>query len=86
MDESVLEKKSSSKIPGASFSSKLDWESFIMSIVKSASKSNGFLTCSMKFLSPELVQCLRLSAYYNEIFNSAILFKIYHLNKNQLSN
>ena len=35
------------------FSSKLDWSSYIISIVKTASQKIGALICSMKFLSPE---------------------------------
>ena len=35
------------------FSSKLDWGSYIIYIAKSASKKIGAMICSMKFLSPE---------------------------------
>ena len=52
MDGSVLEEKSSFKMLGLTFSSKLDWGSYITSIAKSASKKIGTLICSMKFLSP----------------------------------
>ena len=38
MDGSVLEEKSSFKMLGLTFSSKLDWGSFIISIAKAASK------------------------------------------------
>ena len=54
MDESVLEEKSSFKMLGLTFSSKLDWGSYIISIAKTASKKIGALICSMKFLSPEV--------------------------------
>ena len=54
MDGSVLEKKSSFKMLGLTFSSKLDWGSYIISIAKTASKKIGALICSMKFLSPEV--------------------------------
>ena len=53
MDGSVLEEKSSFKMAGLTFSSKLDWGSYIVSIVKTASKKIGALILSMKFLSPE---------------------------------
>ena len=53
IDGSVLEEKSSFKMLGLNFSSKLDWDSYITSIVKTASKKIGALICSMKFLSPE---------------------------------
>ena len=54
MDESVLEDKSSFKIPELTFSSKLDWGSYIISIAKTASKKIGALIRSVKFLSPEV--------------------------------
>ena len=54
MDGSVLEEKSSFKMPGLTFSSKLDWDSYIISIAKTASKKIGALIRSMKFLSPEV--------------------------------
>ena len=53
MDGSVLEEKSSFKILGLTFSSKLDWSSYIVSIAKTASKKIGSLIRPMKFLSPE---------------------------------
>ena len=52
MDGSVLEEKTSFKMLGLTFSSKLDWGSYIVSIAKTASKKIGDLICSMKFLSP----------------------------------
>ena len=54
MDGSVLEEKPSSKMLGLTFSSKLDWGSYIISIVKTASKKIGAFIHSMKFLSPEV--------------------------------
>ena len=54
MDRSVLEEKSSFKMLGLTFSSKLDWSSYIASIVKTASKKIGALIRSMMFLSPEV--------------------------------
>ena len=50
---SVLEEKSSFKMLGLTFSSKLDWGSYIISIAKTASKKIGPLIPSMKFRSPE---------------------------------
>ena len=64
MDGSVLEEKSSFKMLELTFSSKLDWGSYIISIAKTASKKIGALICSMKFLSPEV-------ALY--------LYQIYHM-------
>ena len=39
---------------GLTFSSKLDWDYYIIPIAKTASKKIGALICSMKFLSPEV--------------------------------
>ena len=58
MDGSVLEEKRSFKMLGLTFSSKLDWGSYIVSIAKTASKKIGALICSMKFLSPEVAMYL----------------------------
>ena len=53
-DGSVLGEKSSFKVLGLTFSSKLDWGSYTISIAKTASKKIGALIRSMKFLSPEV--------------------------------
>ena len=58
MDWSVLEEKSSYKMLGLTFSSKLNCGSYIISIAKTSSKKTGALIRSMKFLSPEVAQCL----------------------------
>ena len=54
MDGSVLEEKSSFKMLRLTFSSKLDFSSYIIPIAKTASKKIGALIRSMKFLSPEV--------------------------------
>ena len=54
MDAYVLEEKSSFKMLGLTFTSKLDWGSCVISIAKTASKKIGTLIRSMKFLSPEV--------------------------------
>ena len=54
MGGSILEEKSSFKLLGLTFSFKLDWDSYIISIVKTASKKVGALIRSMKFVSPEV--------------------------------
>ena len=54
MAGSILEEKSSIKMLGLTFSSKLDWGSYIISIAKTASKKIGALICSMKFLSSKV--------------------------------
>ena len=54
MDGSVHEEKSSFKMLGLTFSSKLDWGSYIVCIGKTASKKIGAVIRSMNFLSPEV--------------------------------
>ena len=58
MDGSVLEEKTSFKMLGLTFSSKLDWGSYIVSVAKIASNRIGALIRSMMFLSPELAVSL----------------------------
>ena len=64
MDGSVLEEKSFFKMLGLTFSSKLDWGSYIISIAKTASKKIGALIRSMKFLSPEVALYLYKSTIW----------------------
>ena len=47
---------------GLTFSSKLDWGPYIISIAKTASKKIGALIHSMKFFSPEVALYLYKSA------------------------
>ena len=54
MDGSVLEEKPSFKMLGLTFSSKLDWCSYIICIAKTAPKKIGAFIHSMKFLSREV--------------------------------
>ena len=54
MDSFVHEGKSSFKMLELTFSSKLDWGSYIISIAKTASKKIGALIHSMKFLFSEV--------------------------------
>ena len=54
MNGSVLEEKSSFKMLGLTFSSKVDWGSYITSIAKTASKKIRASIRSVKFLSPEV--------------------------------
>ena len=58
MDGSALDKKSYFKMLGLTYSSKLDWGSYIISIAKTATKKIGALIRSMKFLSPEAAHYL----------------------------
>ena len=54
MGGSVILEKSSFKMLGLTFASKLEWGSYIISIAKTASKKIGALIRSMEFLSPEV--------------------------------
>ena len=54
VDGSVLEEKSSFKMLELTFSFKLDWSFYIISIAKTASNKIATLIYSMKFLSPEV--------------------------------
>ena len=64
MDGSVLEEKSSVKMLGLTFSSKLDWGSYIVSIAKIASEKIGASIRSMKFHSPEVALYLYKSTIW----------------------
>ena len=61
MDGSILEEKLSIKMLELTFSSKLDWVSYIISIAKTASKKFGDLIDSLKFFPPEVVLYLHKS-------------------------
>ena len=54
MDGSVIDEKLSFKMLGLTFSSKLEWGSYIIFMAKTASKKTGGLICSMKTFSPEV--------------------------------
>ena len=58
MDGAILEEKSSRKMLRLTFSSKLDWGPYIISIPKTTSEKIGVFIRSMKFFSPEVTQYL----------------------------
>ena len=64
MNGSVPKEKPSFKILGLTFSSKLDWGSYIICITKPGSKKIEALIHSMKFLSPEVVLYLYKSTIH----------------------
>ena len=64
MDGSVLEEKSPFKMLGLTFSSKLDWGSYIISVAKTASEKIGGFIRSMKFFSPEVALFLYRSTIH----------------------
>ena len=68
MDGSFLEEKSSFKMLVLTFSSKLDWGSYITSIAKSTSKKIGALIHYMKFLLRLL--CTSINLPYCHAWNT----------------
>ena len=54
LEEMDVHKEKYFKMMGLTLLSKLGWGSYIISTGKTASKKIGALTCSMKFLSPEV--------------------------------
>ena len=72
MDGSVLEEKSSFKMLELTFSSTLDWVSYIIYIAKAASKKIGVLICFMKFVSPEVALYL-LNLSCGHVWNTIII-------------
>ena len=73
MDGSVLEEKSSFKMLGLTFYSKLDWGSYIISVAKTASKRIGALNRSMKFLSPEVTERISINVTYGHAWNTVVM-------------
>ena len=71
MGGSIVEEKSSFKMLGLAFSSKLDWGSYIISIAKTASKKIGALIRFMKFLSPRLL-CVSINLPYAHVCNTVV--------------
>ena len=71
MDESVLEEKPSCKMLVLTFSSKLDFGSYIISIAKTCSKKIGALIRSMKFFSLRLL-CISINILYAHVWNTVV--------------
>ena len=67
MNESVLEEKLSFKMLGLTFSSKLVWSSYIISIAKAASKKIGALIPSMNLLSLLRLLCISINLWYAHV-------------------
>ena len=68
MNGSVIKEKSSFKMLGLTFSSKLDRGSYIISIAKTASKKIGALICSVTF-SPLRLLCISINLPYVHVWN-----------------
>ena len=75
MDVSVLEEKSCFKMLRLTFSSTLDWGSYVISIAKTACKKIGALVHSMKFLSPEVALYLYKSTV-RHVWNTVVTYRL----------
>ena len=69
--ESVPDEKLSFKMLVLTFSSKLDWGSYITSIAKSTSKKIGALIHYMKFLLRLL--CISINLPYGHAWNTSVM-------------
>ena len=72
MDGSDLEDKSSFRMLGLVFSSKLDWGSCIISIAKTGSKKVGAIIHSMKIFLLRLL-CISINLPYTHIWNTVVM-------------
>ena len=72
MDGSVLQEKLSLKMLRLSFSSTLDCDLYIISVV-AASKKIGVLICSVKFLSPEMLLGMSINLPYGLTWNTVVM-------------
>ena len=72
MDGSVLEEKTSFKMLGLTFSYKLDWGSYIVSIAKTTSKKIGVLIRSISFFLLRLL-CISINLPYGHVWNTAVM-------------
>ena len=71
MDGSDIEDKSSFRMLGLVFSSKLDWGSCIISIAKTGSKKVGAIIHSMKIFLLRLL-CISINLPYTHIWNTVV--------------
>ena len=74
MDGCVHEKKSSFKMLEPFFSCKLEWDSYVVSSVKTVSKKFGTLIHSMKFLSPKVALYLPYSLACSHVKHLVVIW------------
>ena len=72
MGGSALEKKSTFKMQGLTFCSKLEWGAYIIYIAKKASKKIGPLICSMNFLLLRLL-CISVNWPCGHTWNTVVM-------------
>ena len=75
MDGCGLEEKSSFKMLGLTFSCRLDWGFYIISIAETASKKIGALICSMKFFLQRLL-CISINPPFAHVWNTVAVLQI----------
>ena len=61
---------------GSTFSSKLDWDSYIICIAKTTSKKIGILIRCVRFLSPEVALYLYKSTIWNSVVMSGLVLLV----------
>ena len=71
MDGSVIEEESSFKTVVLTFSSELDWGSYIISISKTTSKKIDPLICSMKVFFLKLL-CISIDLPCSHVWNTVV--------------
>ena len=72
LDGPVLEEKSSFKVLGLTFSTKMDWGSHLNSIAKTASKKIGALILSVKFFLLRFF-CISVNLPYGYAWNTVVM-------------
>ena len=76
VDGFVFEETSYFKMLGLTFSSKLDWGCYIISIVKTASKKIAALICFMKFFFFLRLLCISTSLSYIHVWNTVVMSRL----------
>ena len=72
MDGSAYEEKSSFKMLGLTFSSKLDWRSFIISIAKTSSKKIGASKFVLLIFFLLRLLCISINLPYANVWNTVV--------------
>ena len=73
MDGSAYEEKSSFKMLGLTFSSKLDWRSFIISIAKTSSKKIGASKFVLLIFFLLRLLCISINLPYANVWNTVFI-------------
>ena len=76
MDGSVFKKKLSFKMLGLTFSSKLDWGSYIISIAKTASKKIEVFNSSYEVFFLLIMLCISINLPYAHVWNTVVTSRL----------